>query len=814
MSTILFLEIDDDFRSLAAELLRANELEVIEVDTTVTAHSVLASTAVDLVVVSDFLPDGHGTSFIAKLRASNSTVRIVFVSALWRDLQTYERLDTYERLTADFSVSSVIYRPVAADDFVIDVLRILDDPGIRAGTARYPSVVAEFDLLQKQFTARLPQKLREIEAAVARARADHSCIREARALTHRLRGSASCYGYPELSEVIGRAEDLLAQVQAHPSFAGNYLWDEINKTLRDPHLHDDPEGGLSTLAAVARSRRTLLVVDEDPDFLQLVARVGGRLVLNVITAETAPEALQLARTTPLMGVVIDIKLRDQRAFSLARAIRATDTNSDVPIVFASADQSISTRFAVIEAGGTHFLEKPTSEENINALAQHLATQSDTAPARVLIVDDDPEIAAYFAVHLRDAGMSVDLLTSSDGITSSLDEMRAEVLLLAGKLPGISGFDVCRALRMSARFELLPILVVSAETDDRTSVLASHAGVSDVIARHASPEELVARVRVQLEHARLQRERADTDALSGLLSRRAFIEAFQRALAVAMSSVKPVAMALIDLDLFKGINDTYGHLVGDRVIAGFGELLRDNFQQGDIRGRWGGEEFMLVFPGQDVEFAERATKRLLSEFSALRFSAPDGGSFGATFTAGVASYPRDGASFSALVHCADKRLYMGKQGGRNRIVAFGAAESSPRDAITAKERNMKVLLIDDEEDIRKVGRLSLEAVGRFETSVAASGREGIDLAREIRPDFILMDMMMPGMDGLAALAELKSTPDLKDIPVIFLTAKVQRSEMAFYVKKGAIAVIQKPFDPMMLPTEINQILRTHGVLVDG
>jgi CheY-like chemotaxis protein len=119
--------------------------------------------------------------------------------------------------------------------------------------------------------------------------------------------------------------------------------------------------------------------------------------------------------------------------------------------------------------------------------------------------------------------------------------------------------------------------------------------------------------------------------------------------------------------------------------------------------------------------------------------------------------------------------------------------------------MKVLLIDDEEDIRKVGRLSLEAVGHFDTAVAASAKEGFDLARADQPDLILMDMMMPDVDGLAALAELKSTPELRDIPVIFMTAKAQPNEIEFYIESGAIGVVRKPFDPMLLPREITAIL---------
>ena len=97
--------------------------------------------------------------------------------------------------------------------------------------------------------------------------------------------------------------------------------------------------------------------------------------------------------------------------------------------------------------------------------------------------------------------------------------------------------------------------------------------------------------------------------------------------------------------------------------------------------------------------------------------------------------------------------------------------------------MKVLLVDDEPDIRKVGRLSLVGVGKFEDFLDAGALEGIELARSQRPDLILMDIMMPGMDGLAALAALKDDPEWATIPVIFMTAKVQRGEMEQYLAAG-------------------------------
>jgi CheY-like chemotaxis protein len=109
--------------------------------------------------------------------------------------------------------------------------------------------------------------------------------------------------------------------------------------------------------------------------------------------------------------------------------------------------------------------------------------------------------------------------------------------------------------------------------------------------------------------------------------------------------------------------------------------------------------------------------------------------------------------------------------------------------------MKILLIDDEPDIRRIGQLALTRVGRFDVNIAPTAQEGIDLARRVQPDAILLDMMMPGMDGMQALAVLKQDEDLKNIPVAFMTARVQRSEMAQYLAAGAVGVVPKPFDPM-------------------
>ena len=121
--------------------------------------------------------------------------------------------------------------------------------------------------------------------------------------------------------------------------------------------------------------------------------------------------------------------------------------------------------------------------------------------------------------------------------------------------------------------------------------------------------------------------------------------------------------------------------------------------------------------------------------------------------------------------------------------------------------MKVLVIDDEEDVRYVARLSLGRVGGMTVLEATSGEEGVALARAERPDFILLDMMMPGMDGAATFRALRASEETAHIPVVFLTAKAMASEVQRLKNLGAKGVVLKPFDPMTLAEEIRAILGT-------
>jgi two-component system OmpR family response regulator len=116
---------------------------------------------------------------------------------------------------------------------------------------------------------------------------------------------------------------------------------------------------------------------------------------------------------------------------------------------------------------------------------------------------------------------------------------------------------------------------------------------------------------------------------------------------------------------------------------------------------------------------------------------------------------------------------------------------------------KILYAEDEADIRSIAQIALEDIGGFTLKYCNSGQEALDSAEEFQPDLLLLDVMMPGMDGPTCLRKLREKPALANIPAIFMTAKIQMKEIAEYKEMGVLEVINKPFDPMRLAQQIRE-----------
>jgi two-component system cell cycle response regulator len=228
----------------------------------------------------------------------------------------------------------------------------------------------------------------------------------------------------------------------------------------------------------------------------------------------------------------------------------------------------------------------------------------------------------------------------------------------------------------------PILVLVSDGDRRKLNQALEMGVNDYLTRPIDKNELIARVRTNLRkklyadrlrhNVQLSLEMAITDQLTGLHNRRYMSRHLDNLVSGAQKTGKPLAFLIMDIDHFKSVNDTHGHDIGDEVLREFASRISANIRGIDLACRFGGEEFVVVMPDTDMDFASTVAERLRKSVETNPFvisRAP--GKLNVTISIGIAASLNNGDTAEALLHRADQALYRAKREGRNRVILAAA-----------------------------------------------------------------------------------------------------------------------------------------------
>lgn len=290
--------------------------------------------------------------------------------------------------------------------------------------------------------------------------------------------------------------------------------------------------------------------------------------------------------------------------------------------------------------------------------------------KILIADDDPISVLYLQDMLGEWGY--DVVVAGDGVTAC-DILRQEdgpvLAVLDWMMPGMDGIDVCRAIRDSVKDRYVYMIMLTTRTETEFIVAAMNAGADDYIGKPFNSEEMQVRLRAGRRIAELEQELrllASRDSLTGIANRGAIIDVLQRELARRARTQEPVSVIFCDLDHFKSVNDTYGHLAGDEVLREVTRRMAATLRPYDSFGRYGGEELLGVLPNCQMEGALEVAERMRAAVA----DSPVHTQFGdiaATISIGVASVSRhETTTLGALLHRADGALYRAKENGRNCI----------------------------------------------------------------------------------------------------------------------------------------------------
>lgn len=304
--------------------------------------------------------------------------------------------------------------------------------------------------------------------------------------------------------------------------------------------------------------------------------------------------------------------------------------------------------------------------------------------RVLVVDDAQDNIALLTYDLEEDGFEV--VHAHNGaacLKLALTDPQPDIILLDLHMPVLNGIETLKKLKSHSRTEAIPVIMISVEDADKRIIEAIDLGAHDYVSKPISYPTLAARMRSALRLAQALKaleianqalnKLATIDALTDSYNRRYFLSLAEKEAEKSHRHGRSLAVMMLDIDHFKHINDSYGHISGDHALEALARCIRDQCRNSDIVGRIGGEEFALCCPDADLHGAKRLAERIRSTCSKMKIMA-ENTAFSITVSIGVTLLTA-GEKFDEALHRADLLLYQAKNTGRNKSIA--AIESPTR-----------------------------------------------------------------------------------------------------------------------------------------
>ncbi len=552
-------------------------------------------------------------------------------------------------------------------------------------------IQARLRALADTFSEELPRRMQQIADSARSALGDETTIGEIRTLrhhAHKLAGSAATFGFHHVTACAKRLEHAL---------------DELLEEDRTPEPEERRRIRMfvSELSESTRSQASTAGVEEleqvDDDGVPVAtaeesSKAGGdgrrRIILLLRSQELSStlgeqftfygfETIGIDRADQLTAdmcegchtaLLIDVHLIEDDP---GVAERITSIHSAAGgrfhVVYISDRDDFAVRLLAVRTAGAAFFSSPVDTHRVIDTVDGLTSGGAGEPYHILIVDDDTEQVSYHALILQRAGMITSVVSDPNYMFSVLIEAKPDLILMDMYMPGCTGPELASLIRQQEAFVGIPIVFLSVETDEDKQFEAVSRGGDGFLCKPIKPEHLVTAVSNRVERIRSMRFFMERDSLTGLLNHTHLMQSLSTEVQRAERVQRPLCFAMIDIDHFKEVNDTYGHLTGDRVLKNLSRLLTERLRKTDVIGRYGGEEFGIVMFNVDVDNARRIVDSIRQDFARVAHDAGER-QFTVTFSCGIASYP-DYDGPGPLSETADRALYIAKEEGRNRVVAL-------------------------------------------------------------------------------------------------------------------------------------------------
>ena len=417
-----------------------------------------------------------------------------------------------------------------------------------------------------------------------------------------------------------------------------------------------------------------LIVEPSRFLRSVLSSIFSSANIIALQAGTAEEALALLVDEPCDILCFAQQLREGTGINFLHQAKSAHPGHAVVSLMVSSDLTPTRLEEAARAGVTEAFSK-SHLDALEAFVKRFAeSRESTITGHVLLVEDSIVAAKFCLEVITRLGLTADHFDCAEEALKSLATTRYDLVLTDYLLAGQgTGLSLIRAIRSeNNQGAPLSILAMSSMDDPARKIEILRAGANDFVVKPILKEELEVRIRNLLtmkqlfdrlnDQHRAMRELSLRDPLTSLHNRYHLMEQVPELIDVAQKTGKPLSMLVIDIDHFKVVNDTHGHSVGDSVLVHTSEALRGFIGNNMLLVRYGGEEFVMLFPGANLRQAVAGAERIRERLASLN---PGGIPITASF--GAAEW-QAGESFDALFRRADACVYKAKAAGRNQVVS--------------------------------------------------------------------------------------------------------------------------------------------------
>ena len=546
------------------------------------------------------------------------------------------------------------------------------------------NALEKLKLIRQNYAKDLPNKLKEIEDLFENAKSEgfsEEKLQTLYRLAHNLVGSGETFGFTDVSSAARELCNALEKyTENDASYPNKEEIEKIDKIvlhlLQHTLVNKDQEIGI-------KQNLELKDEDEENDFASqnkttLYILERDKAVVSDLTAylENFGYILSVFKDIKSFKKAIDAKLPDivlmdivfgdmqEENFKSFMEIKK-EHKKKCKLIFLSEKGDFLTRIHGVRLNSDAFFTKPVDMRSLTKELDKFAKKSLQKPIRALLLDDESSLNQYHASLLNNINIQTECISRPEEILNAMSSFQPDIIITDLYMPKFSGQEVLQVIRQMDEYLSIPVLFLSVEKRDDVKYELMNMGSEYFLQKPVDIEVFASIVKSRALRYKSMREMIQLDGLTNLYNHGTIMTLLEKEIANAKRYNYPLSFAMLDLDSFKAVNDTYGHQTGDTVLQSLSRLLQARVRSTDIIGRYGGEEFCIIFPHTNIESASIVLENIRKTFAQIIHTFNDE-RFNVTLSLGVSEY-NNNMTITELVNKADEALYKAKANGKNTVV---------------------------------------------------------------------------------------------------------------------------------------------------